>query len=204
MGVPHLREELSQVLIGKVSGQLPSIVDQLDARITSSRHNQDFLQRLSAEPDMGTVSRELEALVNQLHPASDSRRDLEEAIRSSIYSTVEGVLQEAAREAFPADAPTFDHTKPTKDVKNTAPAAGAALLLDELRYDPDKRPRTEQVEYRRNIARFRELLVYGGEGHMDGITQDALSDVRDRGVEIGASAAFFQHTLPENPRRART
>lgn len=37
-----------------------------------------------------------------------------------------------------------------------------------------------------------------------GITQDSITKLQRRGIEIGAMSAYFQHALPENPRRART
>jgi hypothetical protein len=203
MGVPLLRRELSRVMIARVCDQLPMIIQQLDDRIVSATHNAGFLERLSKEQNMQTVSKELETLVNQLHPAADSRRDLEENIRLKLFNTVGLVLDKSAKNAFKSRK-TFEHTRPTVGKEGGAQLPQAAALLGALDYQPDKRPRNDQIEFRHNIGKFRELLIYGGEGHMDGINANAMRDTRDRGCEIGGVAAFFNHTLPGNPRRARS
>ena len=76
-------------------------------------------------------------------------------------------------------------------------------LLAALDYTRD-RPMVEGLPRIENISKFRDLLVFGGQGHFDGTDQSAITRLRDRGIEIGAQAAYFEHMLPTNPRRART
>ena len=44
---------------------------------------------------MSTVSKELNSLTNQLHPASDSRMDFEAKLRQSIFEIVNGAFTKA-------------------------------------------------------------------------------------------------------------
>ena len=39
--------------------------------------------------------------------------------------------------------------------------------------------------------------------NLDSFSNDSLKDIKARGIEIGAIAAYFAHYLPENPRRAK-
>lgn len=66
LGMPLLRQTLSELLIARVCKQLPLVIAQLDKRIKDAEHNQDFLKRLANEPNLRTVSKELESLVNQV------------------------------------------------------------------------------------------------------------------------------------------
>ena len=68
LGMPLLRQTLSELLIARVCKQLPLVIAQLDKRIKDAEHNQDFLKRLANEPNLRTVSKELESLVNQVCP----------------------------------------------------------------------------------------------------------------------------------------
>ena len=61
----------SNLLVQRLLKNMPVIIQRLDEKIKEARHNENFLMRLSSEPDMRTVAKELEVLVNQLHPASD-------------------------------------------------------------------------------------------------------------------------------------
>lgn len=54
LGVPLLRETLSEILISKVCKDLPFVIDQLDKKIAEAEHNQDFLKRLANEPNLRT------------------------------------------------------------------------------------------------------------------------------------------------------
>ena len=48
------------------------------------------------------------------------------------------------------------------------------------------------------------MMIYSSEANLDNVNDQTLLDLRDRGVEIGAIAAYFKHSLPEHPRRTRT
>jgi len=196
LGIPTLRETLSKVLINRVCNQLPDIISQLDHRIDASKKNSDFLSRLANEPNMTTVARELEKLVNQMHPSADQRRDFEEELRSRIF--------EVTREKFSVTADTtsvprhFDFEKiNAKDTTQTDKPSvkGARTVLSNTGYESGRHT---------DIAEFRELLVFGGEGHMDGIDNAHMDSLQTRTVQIGACSAFFTTKLPENPRRSRS
>eukprot|EP00912_Choanoflagellata_sp_UC4_P001108 UC4_evm2s685 len=147
LGVPLLKKELSRIMIDKVCGQLPMIIDQLDQRIAAATHNQGFLQRLANEPDMRSVTSQLEMLVNQLHSASDSRRDLEESMRNSIYETCCEVVFKATRdgEAF-SNATDLCRATVGVDFSENGKSLrkNAQNVLNALDYKPDKRPRADQ------------------------------------------------------------
>ena len=78
LGIPAMRMKLSDLLVQNIVPEIPNIITQLDNLINETRHNGDFLDKLSRETNMATVSKELERLTNQLHPAADSRQDFGE------------------------------------------------------------------------------------------------------------------------------
>lgn len=93
LGVPVLKKVLSEVLVTQVTKELPEIIERLDDKIREARHNESFLQRLASEPEMRTVAKELEMLVNQLHPAADSRIDYEQGLRAQLFSHINEAVQ---------------------------------------------------------------------------------------------------------------
>jgi GTPase SAR1 family protein len=205
LGIPLMRMKLSDLLVQNIMPEIPTIVGRLDTKIEKSRENGSFLERLSKETNMSTVSKELDVLTSQLHPASDARQDFEAKLRRTIFNIVDAAFSEAGTDAF-----EFDHVKPSEFVSiegefGAMPRAipAARGLLAALDYTRD-RPMVEGLPRIENISKFRDLLVFGGQGHFDGMDQSAITRLRDRGIEIGAQAAYFEHMLPTNPRRART
>ena len=100
--------------------------------------NYVWLQRLASEPEMKTVAKELEMLVNELHPAADSRIDYEQTLRKDIFAHVSQSIQEAASSHF------TNLTTPTELIEyqgneansRSRPEAGA--VLHALDYEPDR------------------------------------------------------------------
>ncbi len=214
LGVPLLRRVLSETLIERVSGELPAIIRRLDAKIAKAKRNEDFLQRLASEPNMRSVAKELEFLVNQLHPSADARSDFEHELRECIGYEVETAMEEAFRSAFYKNSgdkqvwKEVPYTEPTKLVGWGAPGTPSlnvnfdprSMLLG-LKYQPGE---GDEDEWRRNLAKFRELFIFGSEANMDGVEQKELDELRSRAVEVGGCASFFRHMLPKHPRRARS
>eukprot|EP00750_Incisomonas_marina_P030460 INCI7513.1.p2 GENE.INCI7513.1~~INCI7513.1.p2 ORF type:complete len:613 (-),score=100.21 INCI7513.1:2915-4753(-) len=189
LGMPLLRQTLSELLIARVCKQLPLVIAQLDKRIKDAEHNQDFLKRLANEPNLRTVSKELESLVNQLHPASDSRSDFEKELRDAMYAVTEEAFA-AARAAHKFD---FEHTTETR-------------LLDQAKVPDYVSPAMTGTGYYDGytpIAEYRSLLIANDQSHMDGVNNDTLRRLQKRGVQIGACAAYFDFIVPPNPRKAR-
>jgi hypothetical protein len=47
-----------------------------------------------------------------------------------------------------------------------------------------------------SIQKYHDIGCVYPQGHFDGIDQSSISRLRDRGVEIGAQAAYFHHGAP--------
>jgi len=211
-----LKKVLSATLAEQATKELPQIIARLDAKIIEARNNESFLQRLASEPDMRTVAKELEGLVNQLHPAADSRMDYEQGLRDALFQCIDSSIEENAGMTFFNESKQgsgqhpFDLTAPTQllqepqlgDAHWSKGRSNAAKVLYDLNYEPD-RPEL-QKEFRHNIGLFRNLMIYSSEGNLDGIGPSSMNHLRDRAVEIGNIAAYFQFEQPAHPRRART
>lgn len=199
LGVPLLRRVLSETLIEKVSSELPAIIRRLDVKIAKAKENEDFLSRLAGETNMRAVAKELEYLVNQLHPSADARADFEKLLRNEILDKCDEITAKAFSYNFDENEP-IPYTKET-EMKSTGEDFCAGQVLGNLDYDPN----VDREEFRSNILRYREMFVYGGESsNLDGIEQQGLDELRVRGVEIGAISSYFRQLMPEHPRRARS
>eukprot|EP00656_Telonema_subtile_P008933 TRINITY_DN14176_c0_g2_i1.p1 TRINITY_DN14176_c0_g2~~TRINITY_DN14176_c0_g2_i1.p1 ORF type:complete len:502 (+),score=159.20 TRINITY_DN14176_c0_g2_i1:83-1588(+) len=187
LGVPTLKRVLSDMLLSQVSKELPQIIERLDDKIEEARRNQSFLQRLAEEPEMRTVAKELETLVNQLHPAADSRVDYEQSLRAAIYEQVQGAVSSAAQESFRAregregSAETvLVEYKGNEELSWARPQAAA--MLHALQYEPDRPER--QTEPRHNIGLHRDLMIYSSEANLDHVGEHTLLGLRDRALSL--------------------
>ena len=183
----------------KIVPDIPKIVARLDNRIVEARENGSFLERLSKETNMSTVSQELSMLTNLLHPASDTRQDFEVKLRATIFNIVNAAFTKAGTGAFAFDYAQSASMVPFDGGRNQA-VPGAREMLHSLNFNID-RDEVEGINRVANISKFRDLLVYGGQGHFDGINQELIDKITKRGIEIGAQTCYFDHSLPENPRR---
>ena len=195
LGVPALRRGLSDLLLERISRELPGIIAQLDERIRQAEHNADFLERLASEPQLATVSSELEILVNQLHPASDARRDFEERLRKRFQDLSSAAFSRArnSNAVVSRFEEAFELTSPSKSTGKSLDDTTRAELR-KLSFNPeDFTP----------VSTYRDLTIYGGESHMDGIVPSKIKDVERRAAADGVICESFLHDLPKNPRRAR-
>ena len=199
LGIPMMRRKLSDLLVQKIVPDIPKIVARLDNRIVEARENGSFLERLSKETNMSTVSQELSMLTNLLHPASDTRQDFEVKLRATIFNIVNAAFTKAGTGAFAFDYAQSASMVPFDGGRNKA-VPGAREMLHSLNFNID-RDEVEGINRVANISKFRDLLVYGGQGHFDGINQELIDKITKRGIEIGAQTCYFDHSLPENPRR---
>ena len=165
---------------------------------------------------MRTVAKELEFLVNQLHPSADARADFEAAMRDNLFDAVDRASATGFREAFRhrGKGHAWDAIKYTKGTEIgdecTTPKTSALSNVDvggvltDLNYKAENRGAPSgKASWRHNIGRFRELFVFGGESNLDGVSQENLDGLRTRAIEIGAIAGFFRHVLPERTVRQR-
>ncbi len=192
LGVPKLREVLSATLVERIVGELPTIIAQLDKKIEEVRHNQGFLQQLASQKDMTSLAHELEGLVNLLHPAADTRQDFEKELRENLHTSLAEMIAEAAEGAF-----DFSKVPSSRRTAEGKPIPHAGPLLKELGYDAENMSKFDP-------QRFRDVLVFGGQGNTDGITAGSIAGFANDTTKLGAVTAFFEHSLPSNMRRART
>jgi hypothetical protein len=212
LGVPLLRRVLSETLIERISKELPSIIRRLDVKIAKSKENEDFLTKLAGEKNMTAVAKELEYLVNQLHPSADARADFEKALRQEILDECESMTNQVFFDNFYDvkenvwDPIPYTHRTDFKDVGEIQGdgydgAVDTSPILDSLNYDP----KVARESFRDDLLRYSELFVYGGDSsNLDGIEQKGLDELRSRGIEVGATGAYFRQLMPDHPRRARS
>ena len=218
LGIPAMRHELSENLLQEVVKELPKIITALNVKIKEAKHNEGFLRRLADEPDLDTVSKELEILVNQLHPASDSRRVFEENLQRRLAEIVSDVVSVASQRAGPqhflrqarmlCDSRdngngngngngNFNGNGNDKKQNNMIPDDRARKLLEKMNYKATDSPTAP-------LNKYNELTLYGGESHMDRWGANALDDIMKRGVTVGLFGLYFKQVMPEKPRQARS
>ena len=205
LGVPAMRHELSQSLLASIVKEIPKLILALNQKIAEAKHNEGFLRRLADEPNLHTVSMELEVLVNQLHPASDSRRTFEENLKHRLSKVVHEVVNTARTRSIPSKflAKADDMAGPSQIVqvhsnKNTiVPNEHARKLLESLDYEPTSNPKTQ-------LSKYNELTLFGGESHMDRWKSAELNDITRRGTIVGLFGEYFHQILPKHPRQARS
>ena len=186
LGVPLLRRVLSETLIERISKELPSIIRRLDVKIAKSKENEDFLTKLAGEKNMTAVAKELEYLVNQLHPSADARADFEKALRKEILDECESMTNQAFFDNFYDvkenvwNQIPYTHRTRFKDVGEIQGdgydgAVDTSPILHSLDYDP----KVARESFRDDLLRYSELFVYGGDSsNLDGIEQKGLDELR--------------------------
>jgi GTP-binding protein EngB required for normal cell division len=191
VGIETLRKTLSDINVARLAEEIPSILAQLDAKIGAIKQSQGLISRLMGEKDLTTVSRELHTIAATLHKASDPRRDLEERVRNRVKAAV----NQTVANVYKNDPFDYGATSPTVRLTAVDPLVKAATAtLKATGFDGTNFTR---------LDKFQEILIYGGETHVDGINQKLLGSLQERAMQIGVASAFVRMVLPENPRKAR-
>lgn len=183
-GLPLLRKELSVTLLRKVADELPMILRKLDTAIDEVRKNESFLDTLSKEPNLKTVSKELESLVTQLHPAADSRRSFEEKLRADLHSLLAEMWSEATEASFDFHGSQLV-TESEYQPGNVRPEARALL-------------KAMNVESASDLGHMEQLpsMIIHGQSPLKDTSAGALHKYKRRSMAQGAISAYYRPAFP--------
>lgn len=84
IGLPFLRQKLSDLLLHRIVSMFPEILRRIDLVIEDKTKNSDMLTQLYKHRDLERIARKLEQLINHFHVNSPSRMELEIECRQAI------------------------------------------------------------------------------------------------------------------------
>jgi len=84
IGLPFLRQKLSDLLLHRIVSMFPEILRRIDGVIEDKSKNSDMLTQLYKHRDLEKIARKLEQLINHFHVNSRSRMELEVECRQAI------------------------------------------------------------------------------------------------------------------------
>jgi len=191
IGTPVLRSELSSLLLSRISGHFPSIIEQLERKIRKSKADEQFLVTISREKDLTKVAKELEKLVNAFHPASPTRLEFERDFRTKLAALCNRKWDEAVKGTYgelKTDVTQDLRGQTHLENKSIATQKKARVLLQSIRHESKN---DVSFDY------FSNFLIYG-DGSPEKLEDGALADL-DRGVLATAlNTPFYSSFLSQD------
>eukprot|EP01096_Ripella_sp_DP13-Kostka_P010336 TRINITY_DN4049_c0_g1_i1.p1 TRINITY_DN4049_c0_g1~~TRINITY_DN4049_c0_g1_i1.p1 ORF type:complete len:858 (-),score=453.53 TRINITY_DN4049_c0_g1_i1:207-2690(-) len=213
LGIITLRTVISDLLLEKMCHTFPEMLSQLDAILFQAKHNEDFLTSLTKQKDLKPIAKELELLVNQMHPSANTRLDFEKNLREGLTEAIRNVWDNSYKGNFSSFFGTlrkeeFDlHQKtlsPASKSSKSLAAKPSSAVTESLHLKVRSVLRNSEFEgcSSEPLEKFRSLTIYG-HGNPEKIDDWGLSTATLSAMHSGMMSQYFRFFLPENISRHR-
>lgn len=202
LGVRTIQHQLTQISLQNVVPQLPTIIDQLDQIIKQEEHDVSFLTQLASEPDLETVSADLEIIVKNLHPESESRSRFEDRARRKLHKEIANKINsvidstkftkwfepEVERELDPLMGENMDVVNPAIDMH--IPKVADSVLSR-------THDNIQDFVNHNFIDRLRRMFGIFGDSCPDKVTNQIIQKVKLQSMEGSLLIGYFNLLCPD-------
>lgn len=193
VGLPLLRQSLSDLLLHRVMQFFPDLLEKIDSSIENKTRNTDLLDQLYKHRDLEAIAKKLEHLVTHFHINSPSRLQLEIACRKKLHKMCDEAVDKVSKEMVDEVKIQTEVEKIESGQEGSRPYKGYRWRNARGSYYNEDSPRTKTT----NADIMNDLMLYGHNTPKH-ISNEKLRELSDNMLRAGVVSRHFYPYIPED------